>query len=452
MTENLNLFNTLTNKKENFKPIHKGKVGMYVCGPTVYDFPHIGNARPLVVFDVLFRLLKKIYGDKKVSYVRNITDIDDKIIESSKKNKKSINDLTKSITESFYKDCKYLNCLKPNFEPKATDHIKDMILMITNLLKNKHAYLIEKHVYFSVSSFKDYGRLSNKNSDQLIAGSRVEISKYKKDPLDFVLWKPSVENDPGWDSPWGRGRPGWHLECSVMGEKFLGKQFDIHGGGLDLIFPHHENEIAQSCCANKTKTFANYWLHNGFVTYDKEKMSKSIGNIITIKKLSENINGQVIRLALLSSHYKQPLDWNEKLINESQNTLNKWYDQFEQVDTLELEDNDIRALLEDLNTPEYISTLHKLYEKALKGNKIEKAKFVKACNLIGLLEEDKKSWEDFKKSKSNIDENFVNQKIKDRNVARNRGDYKQADLIRKELESAGVVIEDKENLTSWKYK
>ena len=312
MNKNLNLFNTLSNKKEKFTPLNNNKVGMYVCGPTVYDFPHIGNARPLVVFDVLFRLLQNLYGKNKVSYVRNITDIDDKIIESSKKNKKSIKELTETITKSFHEDCKYLNCLRPTFEPKATDHIKGMINMVSNLLKNKHAYENGKHVYFSVSSFKKYGTLSNKNSDQLVAGSRVEVSKYKKDPLDFVLWKPSDEKDPGWDSPWGRGRPGWHLECSVMSEKFLGKQFDIHGGGLDLVFPHHENEIAQSCCANKTENFANYWLHNGFVTFDKEKMSKSIGNIVTINKLRKNVNGQVVRLALLSSHYQPTLHWNEK--------------------------------------------------------------------------------------------------------------------------------------------
>ena len=452
MIKNLKLFNTLSNKKEEFKPIQKGKVGMYVCGPTVYDYPHIGNARPLVVFDVLFRLLKNIYGKDAVKYVRNITDIDDKIIESSKRLNKTINDLTKAISESFYKDCEYLNCLKPSFEPKATDHIKEMINMINNLLKGKHAYENNKHVYFSVSSFKKYGRLSNKNSKQLLAGSRVEISKYKKDPLDFVLWKPSEGNDPGWNSPWGRGRPGWHLECSVMSEKFLGKSFDIHGGGLDLVFPHHENEIAQSCCANKVDNFANYWMHNGFVNFDKEKMSKSIGNIVTIKKLSENINGQVVRFALLSSHYKQPLDWNDKLISESQNTLNKWYNLFEKVDSNPIDDQVINPLMEDLNTPEYISKLHFLYEESAKGNRSAKIKFLKACNLIGLLEEDKKSWEDFKKSKANLDENFINQKIKDRNSARKKGDYKLADTLRSELENKGVIIEDKENKTFWKYK
>jgi len=320
------------------------------------------------------------------------------------------------------------------------------------LIKNKNAYENEKHVYFSVSSFNEYGKLSNKNFEQLVAGSRVEVSKYKKDPLDFVLWKPSEANDPGWDSPWGRGRPGWHLECSVMSEKFLGKKFDIHGGGLDLVFPHHENEIAQSRCANKTDKFANYWMHNGFVTFDKEKMSKSIGNIVFINKLRENINGQVIRLALLSSHYKQPLDWNERLIKESQNTLDKWYDQFEKVDSEELDDDILNPLLEDLNTPEYISKLHLLYDESSKGNKSSKFKFLTACNLIGLLEEDKKLWENFKKSKVKIDENFINQKIKDRNDARKKRDYKLADIIRKELENKGVVIEDKQEQTIWKYK
>ncbi len=451
MTKNLNFFNTLSNKREKFVPINNNKVGMYVCGPTVYDFPHIGNARPLVVFDVLFRVLRNIYGEDKVTYVRNITDIDDKIIESSKKNKKSIKELTETITNSFHEDCRYLNCLNPTFEPKATEHIQGMINMVSNLLKNNHAYESKKHVYFSVSSFEKYGRLSNKNSEQLLAGSRVEISKFKKDPLDFVLWKPSNDTDPGWDSPWGRGRPGWHLECSVMSGKFLGKQFDIHGGGLDLVFPHHENEIAQSCCANETEYFANYWLHNGFVTFDKEKMSKSIGNIVTINQLRENINGQVVRLALLSSHYKQPLDWNERLIKESQNTLDRWYSQFEKIDSKELTEDVLKPLQEDLNTPEYITKLHSLYEESSKGNKSSKVKFLSACQQIGLLE-DKESWENFKKSKVKVDENFINQKIKDRNKARKEGNYNLADALRKELENKGVIIKDKKDKTTWKYK
>ena len=452
MTKNLNLFNTLSRKKEKFMPIDYNKIGMYVCGPTVYDFPHIGNARPLVVFDVLYRLLLKVYGKNKITYVRNITDVDDKIIESSKKNKQTIKELTKTITTSFYEDCKYLNCLKPNFEPKATEHIQEMVSMITNLIKNKHAYENKKHVYFSVSSFKDYGKLSNKKSDELVAGSRVEISRFKKDPLDFVLWKPSESSDPGWDSPWGRGRPGWHLECSVMSEKFLGKKFDIHGGGLDLVFPHHENEIAQSRCANNTNNFANYWVHNGYVTFDKEKMSKSIGNIVTVKRLRESVNGQVVRLALLSSHYRQPLHWSEKLISESKNTLDKWYSQFEEITLEELPDDVLSPLLEDLNTPEYISKLHSLYDVASKGNKSSKAIFLSACKLVGLFEENAKSWKDFKKQKAKVDVSFINKKIVYRNNARKKGDYKLADAIRRELETNGVIIEDKKDQTTWKYK
>ena len=452
MTKNLNLFNTLSRKNEKFVPINNNKIGMYVCGPTIYDFPHIGNARPLVVFDVLYRLLLKLYAKNKITYVRNITDIDDKIIESSKKNKTTIKELTEAITTSFHEDCKYLNCLQPNFEPRATEHIQEMISMVDNLIKNKNAYENSKHVYFSVSSFKDYGKLSNKNSEELVAGSRVEVSKFKKDPLDFVLWKPSESNDPGWDSPWGRGRPGWHLECSVMSEKFLGKKFDIHGGGLDLVFPHHENEIAQSRCVNNTNNFANYWVHNGYVTFDKEKMSKSIGNIVTVKQLRETINGQVVRLALLSSHYKQPLDWSEKLINESKNTLDKWYSQFEEMESEELPDDVLSPLLEDLNTPEYISKLHSLYDKASKGNKSSKVRFLSACKLIGLFAENVKSWKNFKKQRAKVDERFINQKIIDRNNARKKKNYKLADSIRIELEKNGIIIEDKQNKTTWKYK
>ena len=452
MNSKLNITNTLSGKKEIFIPINKDKVGMYVCGPTVYDFPHVGNARPLVVFDVLYRVISKIYGKDKITYVRNITDIDDKIIDASKNKKISIDKLTSSITKSFHDDCQYLNCLKPSFEPKATEHIKSMIEMTDNLLKNKHAYEKNSHVYFSVDSFKNYGKLSKKNPEELVAGARVEISKSKKNPLDFVLWKPSSPDDPGWDSPWGRGRPGWHLECSVMSEKFLGKNFDIHGGGLDLIFPHHENEIAQSCCANKVDKFANYWLHNGYVTFNKEKMSKSLGNIVTIEKMRGTINGQVIRLALLSSHYKQPLDWNENLINESQKTLNKWYTQFEMTKEDELNNELLQPLLEDINTPAYISKLHLLYDKASKGDKPSKKLFLAGCKLIGLLEEDLETWKKFKKIKSKIDIKTIKTKIKDRENARKKGDYKLADNIRKELENNDVIIEDKGDKTTWKYK
>ena len=448
----LNVSNTITGKKEAFVPIDPKKIGMYVCGPTVYDFPHIGNARPLVVFDVLYRVLSKVFGKTNITYVRNITDIDDKIIESSKNKKISIDELTSSITKSFHDDCKYLNCLKPSFEPKATEHINGMIAMTENLLKNNFAYEKDKHVYFSINSFKNYGKLSKKNPEELVAGARVEVSKSKKHPLDFVLWKPSRTDDPGWDSPWGRGRPGWHLECSVMSEKFLGKNFDIHGGGLDLIFPHHENEIAQSCCANKVEKFANYWLHNGYVTFNKEKMSKSLGNIITIEKMRKTINGQVIRLALLSSHYKQPLDWNENLIRESQSTLDKWYTQFENTKEDILNEELLQPLLEDINTPAYIAKLHLLYDKASKGDNSARKLFLAGCKLIGLLEEDLTIWKKFKKSKSKIDENTIKNKIKDRDKARKKGDYKLADNIRKELDTNGVIIEDRGDQTIWKYK
>ncbi len=448
----LNLSNTITGKKEIFVPINPKKIGMYVCGPTVYDFPHIGNARPLVVFDVLYRVLSKIFGMKNITYVRNITDIDDKIIESSKNKKISTNELTSKITKSFHDDCRYLNCLKPSHEPKATEHINGMITMTENLLKNNHAYEKNKHVYFSINSFKNYGKLSKKKPEELVAGARVEVSKSKKHPLDFVLWKPSNSDDPGWDSPWGKGRPGWHLECSVMSEKFLGKNFDIHGGGLDLVFPHHENEIAQSCCSNKTEKFANYWLHNGYVTFNKEKMSKSLGNIVTIERMKGMINGQVIRLALLSAHYKQPLDWNENLINESQNTLNKWYTIFENTNQGDLNDDLLKPLLEDINTPGYISKLHSLFDKASKGDNASKKLFLGGCKLIGLLEDDLEIWKKFKKTKVKIDENTINIKIKDRENARKKGDYKLADDIRNYLESNGVIIEDKGNKTIWRYK
>ena len=461
MTKKLNIFNTLKNEKEEFVPINSNKVGMYVCGPTVYDFPHIGNARPLVIFDILYRLLKEIYGAHNVTYVRNITDIDDKIIESSRIKKKSIEDLTKEITINFHSDCEYLNCLKPNHEPKATDHINEMINMISSLVKNKHAYESQKHVYFSVSSFKSYGKLSNKNLKELIAGSRVQVSENKKDPLDFVLWKPSNDDEPSWESPWGKGRPGWHMECSAMSEKFLGKNFDIHGGGVDLIFPHHENEIAQSCCANKSNSFANYWIHNGFVTLNKEKMSKSIGNIVTINEIKENINGQVARLALLNSHYKQPLDWNNKLLDESQKTLNKWYSLYddeledevlESLITKKEKEDVLEPLFEDINTPEYISKLHKLFDSASKGLQSAKIQFTYGCKMIGFFSEDKKTWENFKKKKILVDEKYISQKIIERNAARNNNDYKLADEIRNELDKNGVIIEDKENKTTWKYK
>ncbi len=447
----LKLTNSLTRKKEVFKPINLDKISLYACGPTVYDNPHVGNARSLVVFDTLFRVLQLLYGIKKVYYVRNITDVDDKIIEASKNKKKSINDITQEVTKIFHQNCKSLNCLKPSKEPKATEHIKEMIEMTSSLIEKKFAYVNEGHVYFSVSSFKNYGKLSNKNLEDLKAGSRVEISNLKKDPMDFVLWKPSAEKDPGWKSPWGRGRPGWHLECSVMSEKYLGKNFDIHGGGLDLIFPHHENEIAQSCCNNSTSKFANYWLHNGFVTIDKEKMSKSLGNIITITDAVNKYSGQVVRLALLSAHYSQPLDWNDDLLNNQKNILDKWYKLYEK-NSEEIKLDLVESLLDDLNTAGFIAKIHELYNEAIAGDDKKKALFNSACRLLGLFNVPKEEWLSLKKKNIKISEEHILKKIQERAKAKNNRNYDLADKIRNELLDEGILIEDQKEKTIWKFK
>ncbi len=448
---NLNLTNSLTNKKEIFKPINPEKVSLYACGPTVYDNPHVGNARALVVFDLLFRILIELYGKKKVMYVRNITDIDDKIIEASKNKNIEISELTKKTTEIFHKDCENLFCLKPTHEPKATDHVESMIKMTESLINKGAAYQNEGHVYFSVATFKNYGKLSNKNLNDLKVGARVEVSKLKNDPLDFVLWKPSDKKDPGWESPWGRGRPGWHLECSVMSEKYLGINFDIHGGGLDLIFPHHENEIAQSCVFNETDKFANYWVHNGFVTTNKEKMSKSVGNITTIEEATKKYSGQVVRLALLSAQYKQPLDWNNKLLEDQSKILDKWYSMYSS-DVSEKTPDCFKELLDDMNTPLYISKLHELFQKSQDGNKDKKKEFNKACRLIGLFSETIEKRADYKKSKIKISEDIVLIKIKDREAAKKAGNYKLADKIRNELNKEGIDIKDEKGKTTWNYK
>ena len=451
MSLDIFLTNNLTNKKEKFIPKDKNNVRMYVCGPTVYDDPHIGNARPVVVFDILFKILKNKYPN--VTYVRNITDVDDKIIKSSKENNISISELTKKITQSFNEDCIYLNCEKPNHEPKATEHISEMIEMISELIKKGFAYENNKHVYFEVKKFKDYGQLSNKKLDELVAGSRIEVSDNKKNPEDFVLWKPSETDEPSWDSPWGKGRPGWHLECSAMSKKYLGNEFDVHGGGVDLLFPHHENEIAQSRCANDSKAFANYWLHNAFITMSNEKMAKSQGNILKIKDFRNNKSGQVLRMALMSAHYRQPLDWNDKLLEECENTINKWYNVYLNIKTkLKISDEILKPLLDDLNTPGYIANLHKLYEKAAKGSDEDKILFISACNFIGLLNESKEDWLKFKKNKVSISENEILIKINQRNEARVNKNYKEADKIRDELLDKGVLIEDKDGKTTWKFK
>ena len=449
MSKDIFLTNNLTNKKEKFVPLNDHDIRMYVCGPTVYDDPHIGNARPIVIFDILYKIFKKNY--QKVTYVRNITDVDDKIINFSKENNISISELTKKVTKSFSEDCNYLNCELPTHEPKATEHINLMIQMISELIKKGYAYEINNHVYFEVKKFKDYGKLSNKKLEELIAGSRIEVSENKKNSEDFVLWKPSKSDEPYWESPWGKGRPGWHLECSAMSKKYLGKEFDVHGGGIDLLFPHHENEIAQSRCANGTKVFANYWLHNAFITMSNEKMAKSKGNILKIKDFRSKISGQVLRLALISAHYKQPLDWNDKLLEDCKNTIDKWYNVF-LPSNKELDNEIIKPLYDDINTPGYIANLHKLYDKASKGSDEDKKIFNSACNFIGLLQETKEEWLKYKKDKADISEAEIENKIELRNKARSNKKYKEADDIRDYLLDKGVLIEDKDGKTIWKFK
>ena len=446
----LKISNTLTRSKEKFIPIDEKNIRMYVCGPTVYDYPHVGNARPLIVFDLLFRLLSKIYPNSKVTYVRNITDIDDKIIEASNKSKISIQDLTSKVTKDFHDDCNYLGCLNPTIEPKATEHLNEMINLIKKLIQNDFAYESNGHVYFQVTKFKKYGNLSNKKIEELISGSRVEVSDNKKEPGDFVLWKPSKENEPSWDSPFGKGRPGWHLECSAMSEKYLGNHFDIHGGGLDLIFPHHENEIAQSVCANNNEKFSNYWLHNGYVTVEKQKMSKSLGNFITINELKNNYNGQVIRLAMLSTHYTQPFDWNKNILDVSKKSLDKWYE-FYTDDKEEISEENLKFLLDDLNTPLMISNIHELYKKAKTGDSSSAKQLSSSCKILGLFNQTYDEWKNFKKI-GKITPEEIEKLISKRDKARSKKDFKTSDEIRDLLVSKGVLIKDKDGITTWEYK
>ncbi len=446
----LKIYNTLSRKKEEFIPLNKNSVGMYVCGPTVYDEPHIGNARPLIIFDLVYRILIKNFGKNKVNYVRNITDIDDKIIQRANELKIDINELTKNVTDIFLADCKYLNCLIPNNQPKATENIKGMIQMIENLIVKKFAYIKDGNVYFNVNKFKDYGKLSNKNPKELISGSRVEISELKNNPLDFVLWKPSKDKEPFWESPWGKGRPGWHIECSVMSEKFLGKEFDLHCGGLDLIFPHHENEIAQSICANDSSIFAKYWMHNGYVTVDGKKMSKSDGNFITINNLKNNINGQVIRLSILGTHYRQPLDWNLKILEINKKILENWYSLYSPNDD-EISNELLNILLDDLNTPKFITSIHSLYNKAKTGDATAKKDLNSALKFLGLFNENQEQFNILRK-KSKLDVREIEKLIEQRNFARKDKDFKKADIIRLDLEKNGILIEDLNDKTHWKHK
>jgi cysteinyl-tRNA synthetase len=446
----LKIYNTLSKAKEEFIPLNKNLIGMYVCGPTVYDDPHIGNARPLIIFDLVYRILIKKFGKNKVNYVRNITDIDDKIIQRANELKINISELTKSITDIFLADCKYLNCLNPNHQPKATDHITAMIQMIENLLTKKFAYIKDGNVYFNVNKFKDYGKLSNKNPQELISGSRVEISELKNNPLDFVLWKPSKEKEPSWQSPWGNGRPGWHIECSAMSEKFLGKEFDLHCGGLDLIFPHHENEIAQSICANDSSIFAKYWMHNGYVTVDGKKMSKSDGNFITINNLKNNFNGQVVRLSILGTHYRQPLDWNLNILETNKKILDNWYNLYSPSED-EISDEIFNILLDDLNTPKFITSIHSLYNKAKTGDDLAKKNLNSALKFIGLFNENKEQFNIIRK-KTKLSISDIENLIDQRNLARKNKDFKKADAIRLDLEKNEILIEDLNDKTHWKHK
>ena len=451
----LQIYDTFSNEKKLFEPIDPSNVRMYVCGPTVYDFPHVGNARPVIVFDLLFRLLRRIYGVGNVTYVRNITDVDDKIITAASENNEDIKSLTERTIKFFHDDADYIGALEPTFEPKATDYINDMIDIINSLIEKDYAYVSEDNVLFSASKFSKYGQLSGKNLEEMIAGSRVEVESFKRSSSDFVLWKPSKSSEPGWDSPWGKGRPGWHIECSAMSEKLLGKNFDIHGGGQDLIFPHHENEIAQSECANNEK-FANFWLHNGFVNVEGNKMSKSEGNFVTVNQLKQKYQGEVIRLAMISTHYRQPLNWTENNLIECKKTLDKWYQLISEnnfsFDNEKISSEVINALEDDLNTPKAISVLHQLYKDCKSNDRNKVEIFLSSANFLGILMHTSSEWLSWGKEKLSIDEKQIELLISERKSARDNGNFEKADKIRNDLEHKGILLEDNEGKTTWRFK
>ena len=451
----IRLYNSKTKKKEIFHPINDENVTMYVCGPTVYGPHHIGNARPAVVFDVLAKLLRNKY--KNVTYARNITDVDDKIINAAIEQNVEISEITKKSTNQYHSDMKILNVEEPNKEPYATQFISDMILFIEDLIKKDNAYVSEEHVLFDIDSYKAYGDLSSRDPKDMIAGSRVEVKDYKKNPLDFVLWKPSNENEIGWNSPWGRGRPGWHLECSTMILEIFGETIDIHGGGEDLRFPHHENECAQSFCRNDGKQLANFWLHNGMVQMADSKMSKSLGNILLIKDLLNDIPGEVIRLSLMSSHYRQPLKWSDDLVDQSKKTLNTFYsflEKYECIDIMDINVNEeiLSSLSDDINTPKAISVLHSIFKDLKKDsdNTELRSSFIKSANFMGLLFSKPSNW--LLKGDNNVDTKVIDELIKERNQARQSKDFSAADKIRNKLLDMGVVLEDKNDITTWKKK
>ncbi|HVY12932.1 MAG TPA: cysteine--tRNA ligase, partial [Alphaproteobacteria bacterium] len=441
-------------------PLDAKQVRMYVCGPTVYDFAHLGNARPVVVFDVLYRVLKSLYP--RVTYVRNITDVDDKIMQKAKETGEEINSITTRTTKAYHDDMASLLALPPDIEPRATQHITQMQALIQTLIEKGHAYAAEGHVLFNVPSMPEYGQLSRRPRDELIAGARVDVAPYKKDPADFVLWKPSAADQPGWDSPWGRGRPGWHIECSAMAKEHLGVTFDIHGGGLDLIFPHHENEIAQSRCAHGGAPLAKIWMHNGFLTINQDKMSKSLGNFFTVRQLLVHAPGEALRLALLAAHYRQPLDFSPEALQNARQALDGWYGALRNHASVPV-DNSVdvphgfRAALEDdLNTPLAIAELHDLAGLLNKASDEKtriaaKSSLLKAAHLLGFLTQNPEAW--FRGAPAGegaLTPEAIEAQIAARNDARKRRDFAEADRIRKALLEAGIALEDKAEGTIWR--
>lgn len=456
----LSLYNTRTRAKEPWMPLDPNEIKMYVCGPTVYAPPHIGNGRPIVVFDLLYRLLKLDY--QKVTYVRNITDIDDKINQKALETGRSIQDITTETTQYFHQTCDYLGALPPTIEPRATDHIAEITHMIQKLIEKEYAYENQGHVLFRVHKFKEYGQLSRKNQDELLAGARIDIAPYKENAEDFVLWKPSTPPTPGWNGPFGYGRPGWHIECSAMSSKHLGETFDIHGGGIDLVFPHHENEIAQSTACHD-KLMANVWMHNGHLSVNGQKMSKSLGNVVIIQDLMHKIHGQVVRWALLASHYRQPLDWTPELLQQSQAALNRLYTAVEslpeaewslELDKTKVDSQVLTALCDDLNTPLAIKHLHELAHNInttlTDDNKTQLQKtLLYSARLMGFLTLTPHEW--FRKSLSSdaISEVEIQQYLEQRKAAKLAKDFKTADDIRDILKSRGVIIKDTPKGQEW---
>jgi cysteinyl-tRNA synthetase len=456
------LYNSLTRREEQLETLHPDRVGMYVCGPTVYNLAHIGNARPAVIFDVLARLLRLFYSD--VTYVRNITDVDDKINAASVETGEKIGVITERFTTAYHQDMAALNIAQPDAEPRVTDHIEQIVNMIESLVEREHAYLAEGHVLFDIKSFPEYGELSGRSTDDMIAGARVEIAPYKRDPMDFVLWKPSTPELPGWESPWGRGRPGWHIECSAMSESHLGETIDIHGGGRDLIFPHHENEIAQSICAHGGSPYCRMWVHNGFVTVEGQKMSKSLGNVLLVRDLLDEAPAEAIRLALLSTHYRAALDWTTVRLDEAKRTLVKWYRALELCSTDSLSDEAVPdsevvcALCDDLNTSVVFARIHQLVgDLGQSSDPVEQAKLkhtiVASADVLGLLQQDPTTalaaLTASSLKRNDIDAVWIEQRIEDRRLARLNKDFKQADNIRDELSAAGIRIEDSADGTTW---